>query len=126
MNAPNLLRPLAAPLPADPGEAIVNILAALGGHPSGLPVDDLRALIAQNNALLDAPTPTIERVLARQAVLLEGVELAFLAKAAQSRNPDHSSIYARTALASHRALMATLGAVRQIDEDRRDAQALDA
>lgn len=73
-------------------------------------IEDLRTLIAQNNALLDTPTSTIERVLARQAVLLEGVELAFLAKAAQARNPGHASIYARTALASHHALMATLGA----------------
>lgn len=125
MNAPNFPRPASATLPIDPGEAIVSILGALSGHPSALPIEDLRNLIAQNKAFLDAPAPAIERVLARQAVLLEGTELAFLAKAASARSPDHAGVYARTAMAAHRALMATLGAIRHVDEDRRDAQALE-
>lgn len=127
MNVPSYLpRPGTPNLTFDPGETAVQILAALSGPAHELPIEALQGLIDRNRRLLDEPDDELPRILARQAILLEGVEAAMLLKAAHATKPDHVATYTRTALHAHKCLIGALAALRTISQATKDAQALTA
>jgi hypothetical protein len=119
--------PILNPVQIDlhPGNGVARVLGALNGRPCDIPVDALEELKAANRRLTDNPGPEIEATLRRQAILLEGVQIAFFRKSADAKLPDHQAALAGVALKAQRALMGVLGALRTLDEARRDAQALD-
>jgi hypothetical protein len=121
MDAP-ILQPS---LDFHPGHAMVRVLASLHGHPGHIPADAIDTLTAWNDALRDRPAEEIEAALRRQAILLEHVQAAFLAKAAQAPKIDHQAALAKIATNAGRSLLAVLGALRTLDEARRNAGALD-
>lgn len=108
-----------------PGNALVRVLASLRGHPGHITEDALHQLTAWNDALRDHPADEIEAALRRQAILLEHVQAAFLAKAAQASKPDHQASLAKIASNAGRSLILVLGALRALDDARRDAEAVD-
>lgn len=120
MNKPNLI-----PLDLHPGTSIARVLVALSGRPCDLPAEAFRELNEANRRLAENPTEEIEATLRRQAILLEGVEAAFLLKAAEARLPDHQAALAGVALKAQKSLLAVLGALRTLDETRRNAGALE-
>lgn len=126
MNSPSYKPPGTAPLTHHAGTDVALILCALNANPAHLPADALRELTAHNDRLAAAPSEEIEATLRRQAILLEGVEHAYLHRAAHATRPEHQTLYAKTALHAQRALMGVLGALKAISEERKNAQAIDA
>jgi hypothetical protein len=114
------------PQPIDPEAAAAQALATLT-NPDGdvLPAEAFKLLAARNNALVNASDDEIRTILARQAVLLEAASVRYLTKAAVTGNIDHAAQLMKVSLNAQRALMGVLGAVRQMNEDRHDAEVLD-
>ena len=89
-----------------------------------LPSEAFRELAKRNAALLTAPDSEIKASLARQVVLLEAAATRFLSKAAMTANTDHSCALMKISLSAQRSLVATLGALHQMNE--KDVHAIDA
>ena len=76
--------------------------------------------------MLNAPSSEIKAALARQVVLLEAASTRFLSKAATATNPDHVSALMKVSMSAERALVATLGALHQMNESEKVVSAIDA
>ncbi|MBK8114661.1 MAG: hypothetical protein IPK44_09075 [Candidatus Accumulibacter sp.] len=118
-------KPSLAPQSFDADEAAAQCLALLT-DPDGivLPSEAFRELAKRNAALLTAPDSEIKASLARQVVLLEAAATRFLSKAAMTANTDHSCALMKISLSAQRSLVATLGALHQMNE--KDVHAIDA
>jgi hypothetical protein len=113
------------PLPLNPDEATAAILAAIAGN-EALPADAFAVLAERNRALLDGTEEEVATSLARQVVVLESLFLSFSAKAAHAGRVDHMVGLSKAATNVHRALLAAQGALRQVTEDRRNVEAIEA
>lgn len=113
-------------LALDPDLATAQVMAALAQGGRALPVDAFNALTEINRSLVEAPEGAILRNLTRQAALLEALWLHFAARAAAESRPDWASSLTKAALSCQRNLGAVLGAIRQMNDDKRDAEALDS
>lgn len=88
--------------------------------------DAFDGLTALNQRLADAPEEEIRDALARQGALLEALFLSYTRKALESKRPDHATLLQVTALRCQKSHLGVMGAIRQLAEDQRDAQALPA
>lgn len=119
-NAPNLTQ---TGVHLDPDLATAQILAALAGG-DALPAEGFALLTAHSRRLAEEPDEAILDSLTRQSALLEALFLSFSAKAASSPRADHSALLAKAALGCQRALQGCLGAIHQLTEANRNAQAV--
>ncbi|WP_374487010.1 hypothetical protein [Zoogloea sp.] len=88
--------------------------------------DAFKGMTALNQRLATAPDDEILEGLTRQAALLEALFLSYTRRALESRRPDHAALLQGTALRCQKSLLAVQGAIRQLTEDQRNAQALPA
>ena len=128
LNVPNLDRDpeIDSALAFDPDLVAAKVIRALAGAPHLLPVKALEQMARRNEALAKNIDAEIADTLSRQVSLLEAVELAFLAKAAAAKRPEHASLYAKVAFTANRALVGVLSALKVLKDEQKDAQALDA
>lgn len=108
----------------DPNVATSQILAALAGGDT-LPTDAFEILAGHSRKLNDAPDDEILDSLTRQSVLLESLWLHFAARSATESKTEHSTLLCKAALNCQRALQGCLGAIHQLTEKTRNAEALD-
>lgn len=116
----------ASPLYLDPDLSTAQVLAALAADAQTLPADALRHLIDRNNALLTATDSEIKDALTRQIVLLEGLISRLTLKAAETKKEEHVALLVKTTLHAQKTLLSVLGALRSMDEDTRNAKAIEA
>lgn len=88
--------------------------------------DAFDGLTALNQRLTDAPGEEIRDALTRQAALLEALFLHYTRKALEAKRPDHAALLQATALRCQKSHLSVMGALRQLAEDQRNAQALPA
>jgi len=110
-------------LELDPNVAACQVLAALAGG-DVLPADAFEILAGHSRKLNDAPDDEILDSLTRQSVLLESLWLHFAARSATESKADHSTLLCKAALNCQRALQGCLGAIHQLTEKTRNAEAL--
>ncbi len=122
-----------APAPAgwtfnlDPATQTARLLGVLVPGDSLNPARDAYAgLCALNARLKDAPDEEVLEALTRQAALLENLWLFYTRQALNAKRPDHAALLQSTALRCQKAHMGVLGAIRQLTEDRRNAEAIEA
>lgn len=112
----------------DPALAVARLL---GGEFSGegstlLTREAYDGLARLNDRLATAPAAEILASLTRQAALLEGQYLFFSRRALEATKPDHAVLFQGAALRCQKALLGALGAIKTLDEDKRNAEALPA
>ena len=88
--------------------------------------DAFDGLTALNQRLAAVPEEEIRDALTRQAALLEGLFLSYTRKALESNRPHHAALLQATALRCQKSHRSVMGALRQLAEDQRNAQALPA
>jgi len=127
LRAPNLQPILAGKRPGslglDPALATSQVLAALAGGDS-LPANAFETLASHSRRLSTAPDEEILDSLTRQSALLESLWLHFAARSATEPKTDHSSLLCKAALNCQKALQGCLGAIHQLTEKTRSAEAL--
>ena len=136
MNSPKLNElapPAAGDTPAgwsfdlDPATQTAKILGVLAPGNSLNPARDAYAgLCALNERLLNAPETEVMEALTRQVALLEALWLHYSLEALATKKPEHASLLQATALRCQKAHMGVLGAIRQMNEDKRNAEAIPA
>lgn len=104
--------------------ATCEILAALTGG-AALPADAFNLLIERNRILALSPEGEILDSLTRQSCLLESLWLHFAARAAAETRSDHAATLIGAALKCQRALGNVLGTIHHLDQDKRNAAALE-
>lgn len=136
MNSPKLNEP---PLPVtdqtpagwsfdlDPATQTAKLLGVLVPGDSLNPARDAyTGLCALNARLLNAPETEVMEALTRQAVLLEALLLHYTRQALATKKPEHAALLQATALKCQKAHMGVLGAIRQMNEDKCNVEALPA
>ena len=88
--------------------------------------DAYTGLCALNARLLNAPETEVMEALTRQTALLEALSLHYTREALAAKKPEHASLLQATALKCQKAHMNVLGAIRQMNEDKRNAEAIPA
>lgn len=136
MNSPKLNElapPVAEGTPAgwsfdlDPATQTAKLLGVLVPGDSLNPARDAYAgLCALNTRLVSAPEVEVMAALTRQAALLETLALHYTREALAATKPEHAALLQVTALKCQKAHMGALGAIRQMSEDNRNAEALPA
>lgn len=122
---PNLNNTAAMTIPSDAEEAAAHVLARLNDPNGGVSAEAAyKVLAARNAALLAAPKAEIKKALATQITLMEAVTARYLSMAASVPKADHAAAYSKIALSAHRCLISALGALNQLDEQARNAEAL--
>lgn len=115
------------PQPIDPDEAAAQCLAVLTDPDAVvLSAEAFDQLAKRNAAMLNAPASEIKATLTRQVVLLEAAATRFLSKASTATNPIHVCTLMKISLSAERALIATLGAIHQMNESEKVVNAIDA
>lgn len=124
---------LVEPLPAlegwtpalDPNVTAAALLART--CPPGTSTEDAyRGLVSLNAQLATAPEGEILEALTRQAAILDALFLSYTGKALACPRTDHAALLQATALKCQRAHMGVMGAIRQIHEDKRNVEAIEA
>jgi hypothetical protein len=114
-------------LPIDPKDASALLLAVLRGD---IPViagrDAMDALTRRNRELRNGGPEAIKDALADQLTLLEVAWLRFLGEGCERGTPDQKRALMATALRCQQAFVATAGALHRLNEESRDAAAIEA
>lgn len=111
----------------DPATQTAKLLGVLVPGDSLNPARDAYAgLCALNARLKDAPDEEVLEALTRQAALLESLWLYYTRQALKATRPDHAALLQSTALKCQKAHLGVLGAIRQLSEDKRNAEAIEA
>ena len=136
MNSPNLKTHACTPhqpptvdgwaFAQSPSVETARLLAlALPGDSLTPERDAFEGLAALNRRLVDAPDNEIRQALGRQAALLEALTLRYTRQALEARRPDHAALLQGVALKCQKSHLAALGALHRMNQDRRNAQALE-
>lgn len=125
-NLNNLHHPRPRPrleIELDPTRATCQVLAALASGDT-LPADAFEILARHSHRLNDAPDEEILDSLTRQSALLESLWLHFAARSATEPGIDHAALLCKASLSCQKSLQGCLGAIHQLTEAHRNAQAL--
>jgi len=113
-------------LAQDPAVETARLLGLLMPDNSLNPVADAYAgLAGLNQRLIDAPEAEILEALTRQAALLEALHLTYTRKALDVRKPEHAALLQGVALKCQKSLIGVLGAIRTMNEGRRNVEAIE-
>lgn len=109
-----------------PAVGTARLLAlALPGRSMNPEQEAFDGLAALNKRLVDAPDDEIRQGLARQAALLEALVMRYTRLALEARSLDYVERYQALATKCGKAHLAALGALHKLNQDRRNAQALE-
>lgn len=95
-------------------DAAASALTAIECHGLKEAQQALQELTRRNNALLEGGDAAIADALGRQAVVLEALLYHLLRNAAEVKKPELTTMALKAAMSAQRALMTTLGALRQL------------